>query len=79
MSKFSGFEKNKIENTKSDSGDDCHKDIIGVDDKDTKKFVKDYFKSPNIFVCCKNEVIQVGELECQKLKDFIKPCSEAKL
>jgi len=72
MMQYKGFEKSSLLFTKSDLGDFCHRDIVCVDDKNSKKFAKDYFVPPNIYVCYDGNFYEINEIQYRKLLEFIK-------
>jgi hypothetical protein len=78
MIKFQGFQGLKIKDTKSESGDDCHKDILEVKDNDCKRFLKNYF-SNNIFVCCNGQEVKLTREQSETLREFVKDCVETTL
>lgn len=40
-----------VEPTLSDSGDDCHFDILNMENPVSRKFTLDYVKAPNFYMC----------------------------
>lgn len=56
-----------IENTPTESGDDCHRDILNVTNKVSGNFAKKHFKSPSIYMCCPDGVKQLTQEQYEDL------------
>jgi len=67
MSAANGFDKMTIEETPSFSGDTCHRDILNVTKGQSGNYAKEYFRPPNIFMCCDGVEKQVTEDEYVEL------------
>lgn len=48
-----------IINTTTESGDDCHRDILNITNTVAGNFAKEHFKSPSIYMCCPSGVKQL--------------------
>lgn len=69
-----GFDKMYIDNTESSTGDKCHRDIKGVEDKDLVRFMKKYFQAPKLFLCCKGELLNLTKEQLGNLESIAKEC-----
>jgi hypothetical protein len=43
------------------TGDECHCNIHGIKDKDSKQFCKDYCKPPDIYLCIEQDCKELDE------------------
>jgi hypothetical protein len=73
---FDGFKNAVFEKSLSFKGDDCHVDIKGIADKHCRNFVLAYYKAPNIYLCCKEKLIELTNENIEDLIAFIEPCIE---
>lgn len=73
LKEFGGCENLELINTPSDSGDDCHRDILNVSDKVCRKFFKNYF-SGHIHACCKEGEVLLSSEQITNLVEFIEEC-----
>jgi len=64
----------ELKKTPSSTNDDCHFDILNIGDNKCKNFAKSHFKAPNIYICCRGEIIQINKENIEDLINFITPC-----
>lgn|GEM_PF-4058484 len=67
-----GFDKMKILDIPSSSGDDCHTDLQQIENSDSETFATNNCKPPYIYVCNGAKAINVDEVNFKKLKEWIK-------
>lgn len=66
---FNGIEF-ELKNTKSDSNDDCHYDLIGLKDSQSEKFFKSYCKPPNLRLCEGDTSLDIDDDTHQRLSEL---------
>jgi hypothetical protein len=74
LKKFKGFDNIEINQSESDKGDLCHYDITGALDSNCEKFSKHHFRSPNIYMCCDGNVINLDKQQFEELHVLAEKC-----
>lgn len=57
----------EIANTVSESGDECHRDIMNVEDKYALKYAPARIKPPTVYMCCDGVEIQLTQVQYEDL------------
>ena len=68
LSAAPGFENMQLGVTPSGSGDDCHRDITNVTNGQSRKYAKNHFRPPSVFMCCDGEE---RELNIEQYEDLL--------
>lgn len=61
----------EIKELPSFSGDNCHRDIANVNKGQSGNYAKQFFRPPNIYMCCNGEEKQLTNDEYEDLLNHL--------